>query len=107
MIFDLLDLVSEADEASIDVIKGTAVELVAELFAADGERVTAGMLPKHKFGIWDADRLRRHDFVSQRILEYAILVDARFVGESVASGDGFVGLHGHAGDFAEQMAGRE
>src|ERR1700688_185962 len=32
-------------------------------------------------------------------------MDACFVRESVASSDGFIGLHGHAGDFAQHLAG--
>ncbi len=107
MILDVLDLVGQSDEAAIDVIEGAAVELVAELFAANGEGVTAGVLAQDEFGIGHADRLRRHDFVGQRVLENAILVDAGFVGEGVASDDGLVGLHGDAGDFAQQLAGGE
>ena len=49
MIFHLFDLVGQTDEAAIDVVEGAAVELVAELFAADGEGVAAGMLAQHEF----------------------------------------------------------
>lgn len=55
MIFDVFDLIGEADEAAIDVVEGAAVELVAELFATDGERVTSGVLAEYEPGIWDAD----------------------------------------------------
>src|SRR3984885_13109094 len=107
MIFDMFDLVGQADEAAVDVIEGAAVELIAELFAADGEGVTAGVLAEYESGIGHADGLRGHVFVGQRVLENAILVDAGFVGEGVASDDGLVGLHGHAGDLAQQLAGGE
>src|SRR5205807_8812205 len=51
MIFDVLDFIGEADEAAIDVIECAAVELVAKLFAADGERVTSRVLAQHEFGV--------------------------------------------------------
>jgi hypothetical protein len=34
-------------------------------------------------------------------------MDSGFVRERIASGDGFVRLHGNAGNFAQQLAGRE
>src|SRR5258706_9777718 len=107
MIFDVLDLIGEPDEADIDVVEGAAVELIAELFASDGKRVTSGVLAQHEFGVRHADRLRSHDLVGQRIFQHAILMDAGFVGEGVASDDGFVGLNGDTGNFAEQLARRK
>ena len=48
MIFHVLDLVGEPDEAAIDVVEFAPVELVAELFAAQAERVASGMLAQHQ-----------------------------------------------------------
>mmetsp|Transcript_27396 Transcript_27396/g.81852 ORF Transcript_27396/g.81852 Transcript_27396/m.81852 type:complete len:388 (-) Transcript_27396:8-1171(-) len=43
------------------------------------------------------DRLGRDDLVRGRVLEHAVLVDARLVCKRVRSDDGLVGLHGDAG----------
>src|SRR5580658_10400810 len=51
--------------------------------------------------------LRRNDLVRQRILDDAVLVDARFVGEGVGAYDRFVGRDLRAGDFGEHAAGGE
>ena len=105
MIFDVLDLVGQPHKAAVDVIECAAVKLVAELFAANVERVTTGMLAQHQLRIGHAHGLRRHNLISQRILEHAVLVDSRLVREGVASGNSFIRLHGHAGNFAEHLAG--
>ena len=55
VILDVFDLVSEPDEAAIDVIECAAVELVAELFAANREGMTAGVFAQHQFRIGHAD----------------------------------------------------
>ena len=105
VIFDMLDFVGQTDEAAVDFVERAAVELIAQLFAADGKRVTAGMLAQHEFGIGHAYRLRRHDFICQRIFEHAILVDSGLMCERIASDDGFIGLHGDTGNFAQHLAG--
>src|SRR5215469_11465461 len=68
MILDVLDLVGEADEAAVDIVERPTIELIAELFAPHTESVTAGVLAQHQFRVRHAYRLRRHDFVGQRIL---------------------------------------
>jgi len=105
VIFDVFDFIGEADKAAIDVVERATIELVAELFAADGECMTAGVLAQHEFGVGHADGFRSHDLVGQGIFQHAILMDAGFVREGVASDNGFVGLDGDAGDLAEQLAG--
>ena len=47
VIFHVLDLVGEAHEAAVDVVEGTAIELITELFAAHAQGVTSGMLAQH------------------------------------------------------------
>ena len=105
MVLNILDLVREQNKAAVNFVKRATLELVAELFATKTQRVTSGMLAQYQLGIGHADRLRCHDLVGQRILEYAILMNARFVSKCVAAGNGFVGLYGNSGDFAQQLAG--
>ena len=49
MIFDLLDFVRQADKAAINIVERAAVELVAELFAAQAKRMTPRVLTQHEF----------------------------------------------------------
>src|SRR5215467_11680745 len=67
----------------------------------------SGMLTQHKPAVGDADRLRGHDFIRERILEDTVLVDASLVGKGVAADDGFIGLHGDIRDLGQQLAHRE
>ena len=53
------------------------------------------------------DVLRLHDLVGELLLEHAVLVDARLVGERVLADDGLVRLHVDAGDVREQPRGAE
>ena len=80
---DILDLIRQQNKAAVDFVKFATLELVAELFATKTQRVTSGMLAQYQLGIGHADRLRCHDLVGQRILEYAILMNARFVSKCV------------------------
>ena len=65
------------------------------------------MLAQHQPRIRHSHRLRRHDFVGQRILQDSILVNAGLVGKSIAPDDCLIGLHWHARDLAQHLAGRE
>ena len=100
MVLDILDLIRQQNKAAVDFVKFATLELVAELFATKTQRVTSGMLAQYQLGVGHTHRLRCHDLVGQRILEYAILVNARFVSKCVAADNGFVGLYGNSGDFA-------
>ena len=52
-----------------------------------------------------AHRIRAHDFIGHGILEYAVLMDARFMGKGVRTHNGFVGLYHNAGDHGDQTTG--
>ncbi len=77
----------------------------SELLAANRESVAARVFPQHQPRIGNTHGLRGHDFVGQRVLDYAILVDAGLMRKRVATDDGLVGLHLEANDFTEQLAG--
>ena len=62
------------------------------------------MFSKNERARWDADTLRRNDFVSQRVLDDSILVDSRFVRERIGPHNGFVRRNLCAGDFREHAA---
>ena len=47
MILDVLDFVREADEAAVNIIQRATVKLVAQLFAANGQSMTAGVFAQH------------------------------------------------------------
>ena len=65
------------------------------------------MLAQHQFIAGSAHRLRRYDLIGGRVFDHSILVNAGFVGECVPSDDGLVRLHINAGDFGQELAGRE
>src|SRR5438309_904691 len=65
-------------------------------------RMAAEHEPKRR-GLTDV--LRSHDLVGPWILDDAVLVDARFVGEGVPTDDRFVRLDRLAGEPGEQLAG--
>ena len=104
MFFHVLDLVGQHHEPAIDFIQLAAIELEAQLLAAQPQGMTSGVLAQHQLGVGHAHRLRGHDFVGQRVLQHAVLMDAGFVRESIAAGHRLVGLHRHAGDFTQHLA---
>ena len=105
VIVNVLDLVGEDYEFAIDFVQLAALEMVAELIAAQAEGVASGVLAEDQLRIRDADRLRGHDFVGQAVLQHAVLMNAGFVRERVASDDGLVRLHRNFGDLLQQLAG--
>jgi len=63
------------------------------------------VLAQHDLGLALAHGRRIHDLVGAGVLEHAVLVDARLVGEGVAAHDGLVVLHRVAGEAGHQAAG--
>ena len=51
VVLDSLNLIRENDEAPVDFVQLVAIEMVAQLFAAQAERVPPRMFAEHKFGI--------------------------------------------------------
>src|SRR5258708_12664741 len=105
MILDVLDLISQPNKATINVVERAPIKLVAELFAAHGQGVTARMLAQNQCGVRHPDRLRRHDFVGEGILEDSVLMNAGLVREGVTSDNAFVGLHLNASNFTPTLPG--
>ncbi len=62
-------------------------------------------LPEDDVGIRDPDRLGGHDLVGDLLLDQAVLVDARLVGEGVGPDDRLVRLDGDARDLREEPRG--
>ena len=54
-----------------------------------------------------AHGLGRNDLIGGGVLDHSVLVNARFMGECVPAHDRLVRLHVHAGDFRQELAGRE
>ena len=96
---DLLLLVGDLDEPLVGLLDLVLAELVAELLAAVGEAVPARVPAEHHPRADQADRLRRHDLVRRALLEHAVHVDARLVGEGVGADDRLVRLHHEAGQL--------
>ena len=105
-VVDLLLAVGEQLEPLEDRLQLLRSELVAERLRPVGERGPATVLAKHEVGAFEPHVLRPHDFVGARLLEHAILVDARLVGKGVLPHDRLVSRHLDAGDVGHQPAGR-
>ena len=101
---DLLLRVGERDRLAVDLVERLALELVAELLELALEAAPAGQLADRELAAGEPDRLRRHDLVGQRVLDHAVLVDARLVRERVAADDRLVGLDREAGEVAHEPA---
>ena len=99
---DLLLRVRELDGLAVDAVERVAFELVAELAQLALQAAPTRQLADRQLAAGQADRLRRHDLVRERVLDDAVLVDARLVGEGVAADDGLVGLDREAGQVGDQ-----
>src|SRR5689334_20229260 len=64
------------------------------------------MLAEHERIRRHTNRLRRHDLVAKRIIDYAVLVNPSLMRESVATDDCFIRLHVEADDARKQLARR-
>ena len=93
----LLLHVRQGDRRPVDAVERLALEVVTELLELALQAAPARELADRQPRAREADRLRRHDLVRQRVLEHAVLVDARFVRERVASDDRLVRLDREAG----------
>src|SRR6185503_7782507 len=80
-------------KASISGVELRGGNVVTKFGVAQRERVASGMFAEHERVRRNADRLRRHDLVAERIVNHAVLVNARFMRERVAAYDRFVWLH--------------
>ena len=63
------------------------------------------MFAEHQFSLGHADCFRRNDLIRERVLDDAVLMDARFVRESIRADDGFVRRDTRPCNFCKQPAG--
>ena len=84
-------LVGKRRDAAIDFCKFRVRGFKTEIAQAGTQRVSARVLSHDQRTSRNADGFRRNDFVGQRILDDAVLVNSRFVRECVGADDGFVG----------------
>src|SRR5439155_719400 len=94
-----------ATSPSASLPEVAAREVEAEVLEPRGQRVAPGVLAEDELVGRPPDVLGLHDLVGQLLLEHAVLVDARLVGERVLPHDGLVRLDVDAGDVGEQPRG--
>ncbi len=104
---DFMLLVRQLLEAGKGSVQLVAFQCDAQLLQARTERGATGVLAHdHLVGV-PAHRLGGHDLVGLAMLEHAVLVDTRLVGEGIGADDGLVRLHRKAGDARDQARGGE
>ena len=106
LVVDFLLLVGQRLEVVEQDLELLLVQVVAQLVDPVAQGVAAGVLAQDQVGLGDADLLGTHDLVGRALLEHAVLVDARLVGEGVAADDRLVALDGQAGDRRDHPADR-
>src|SRR5690348_2880627 len=89
------------------MVQFPSVQTITQLFAALTKRVTSGVLAENKARSEYTDGLWSHNFVGQRMLNHAILMNSGLMCKGVTSNDRLVRLHGKADDFTQQLAGRK
>jgi hypothetical protein len=107
LVEDLVLLVGqrlETGEGAVELLLG--LDDHPELLQARAEGVAAGVLAHHQLVGRPAHVFGPHDLVGFAVLEHAILVDARLVGEGIGTDDGLVRLHRKTGDARHQLGGR-
>src|SRR6266566_417087 len=68
--------------------------------------MTTRMLAQDEFVCRNSHRLRSHDFIAQRIADYAVLVNPGFVRKRIAPDNCLVRLYAEADNLREQLTGR-
>src|SRR5205807_3305009 len=99
-----LNPISQHDELAIDLVQFAAFELETQILTTQRESMTSRVFAQHQGRAGHSYRLRRHDLISERVLDDTVLVDPCFVRESIASDDGLVRLHRHSGDLRQKLA---
>ena len=105
VVVDLLFLVGQFEELVIGVVQLFLREVVAEQFEPVYERRAAAAGRQGDDRLVEPDVLRIDDLVGLAVFQYAVLVDARRVGEGIAADDRLVGLHGHVHQARHQVRG--
>ncbi len=102
---DALLAVGELLEAREGGVERLSVEREAHLLESFVQRVAAGVLAEDDRVAVQPHRGGVHDLVRRALLQHAVLVDPRLVGEGVAPDDRLVRLHGVAREARHQAAG--
>ena len=79
-------------EATEGVLQRILAQIEAQLLQFGLEGMAAGMLAHHQGRAAEADGFRSHDLVGAGMLQHAVLMDARFMGEGIGADDRLVGL---------------
>src|SRR5207253_1198396 len=104
---ELVDLVTALHRENVGTVEGLALKRQPQLREPSREAATAGELRDDDAPRLPTDGLRGHDLVRPRVLEHAVLVDARGVRERVRADDGLVRLHRDPGELADEPARRD
>ena len=107
LVEDLPLLVREGRELLVQLVERCLVQLVAELAVAPLQRVPPGVLAQHQAGTGDPHFFGADDLVGESVLQHAVLVDSRLVGERVPPHDRLVWLGEHADHVRQELAGPE
>ncbi len=105
LVVDFLLLVGQCLEVVEQGFELLIGERVAHLGDPLPQGVAARVLAQDQVGPRHADVFWTHDLVGRAFLEHPILMDARLVGEGVASDDRLVSLDCQPGDRREHAAG--
>src|SRR5882762_10662889 len=68
--------------------------------------MSSRMLSQHQVARGHTYRFLRHDLVTERIADHAVLVYSGFMSKSIASNNSLIRLHRTANDRGEQLARR-
>ena len=102
LLVDVLLAISQSGEVLVDPIDFLTRQLVAKFAILENQRMPARVLAENDPFGRNANCLWRHDLVAQRVVQHAVLMDTRFVRESIAADDGLVGLDFEANQFRQQ-----
>ena len=80
---DVLLDVRQGDHLSVDPVQGFALDVVAQRVELLLEAAPPRQFADGELAARQPDGLRGHDFVRERVLDDAVLVDAGLVGEGV------------------------
>ncbi len=104
LVQDFTLFVRQRGELVVQLTQRGVVHLVAELPIAPLQRVSARVLAQHQARARDPHLFRADDLVREPVLQHAVLVDPRFVGEGVAADHGLVGLGKDTDHVGQELA---
>src|SRR6059036_103236 len=105
LIFNPFFTVGDFEEFDIRPFELLSSERVSKLAIPCFERVAARMFPQHNHAPRHTDVVGRHDFISDGVLEHAVLVYSRLVSECILTDDRLIHLYLFTGKLAKQLAG--